>query len=40
VCVHGLFAAGTALDVEYVRNGVLATGKGRLSPVTARTLGE
>ena len=38
--IGGLFAAGTALDVEYVRNGALATGKGRLSPLTARTLGE
>jgi hypothetical protein len=38
--VNGLVPPGTEVDVQYVRSGELATGRGRLSPVGLRVLGE
>jgi S1-C subfamily serine protease len=38
--VNGLVPPGTEVAVQYVRSGELCTGRGRLSPVARRALGE
>jgi uncharacterized protein YndB with AHSA1/START domain len=38
--VNGLVPPGTEVDVQYVRSGELCTGRGRMSPIARRVLGE